>query len=235
MASTTAKSTYGRGFRDSLPFTLVVTPFGVIFGVIGTEAGLNLLEVMTFTVLVIAGAAQITALQLMDDNAPTLVVIATALAVNARMAMYSASIAPHISAANGWAKAAVSYLLMDQVYAASLLRYEENPGWSLRQKLLYLFGTATPVAFMWYMGTLLGALAGQAIPEDWSLDVAVPLAFLALVAPGLRTRAHLIAAFVALVVSLVLAWMPYSAGVVIAGLCGMAAGAELERRREATV
>lgn len=229
MASTTPKKAYAEGIRAGLPFLIVVTPFGMIFGVIGMEAGLNIAEVMGFSVLVIAGGAQITALQLMQDNAPTVIVLATALAVNARMAMYSASMAPHIGTAPFWQKALISYLLVDQSYAASVLKYEDEPQWTVSEKVAYFLGTITPVAPMWYLGTLAGALAGQAIPESWSLDVAVPLAFLAIVAPGLRTPAHMAAAFVALVASLLLAWMPFSTGVIAAGVLGMIAGAETER------
>ena len=85
MSST--RSFYFRGFRDGLPFVLVVAPFAVLFGVIATEAGLNIVETMSMSVLVIAGAAQFTALQLLSDNAPTFIAILTALAVNMRMAM----------------------------------------------------------------------------------------------------------------------------------------------------
>jgi predicted branched-subunit amino acid permease len=47
---------------------------------------------MTMTVLVIAGAAQFTALALLEEQAPMLIVIIAALAVNLHMAMYSAAL-----------------------------------------------------------------------------------------------------------------------------------------------
>jgi len=46
-----SKSNFWHGFRDCSPFILVVAPFGVLFGVVATGAGLNLLETMTMTVL----------------------------------------------------------------------------------------------------------------------------------------------------------------------------------------
>ncbi|MEL7261344.1 MAG: AzlC family ABC transporter permease, partial [Pseudomonadota bacterium] len=88
MTTTTTKSAYLAGLRDGAPFVLVAGPFAVLFGVLATEAGLNLFEVMTFSLVVIAGAAQFTALQLMQDNAPTVIVLISALAVNLRVAMY---------------------------------------------------------------------------------------------------------------------------------------------------
>ena len=92
MASSSVKSAYRQGIRDGAPFILVIVPFSMLFGVIATEAGLSVFETLSFSVVVIAGAAQFTALQLMGEDAPTLVVLASALAVNLRMAMYSASL-----------------------------------------------------------------------------------------------------------------------------------------------
>ncbi len=102
MASTTAKSFFWKGIRDSLPFVLVVVPFGLLFGVLAVEAGLSVVETMTFTMTVFAGAAQFTALQLMQEQTPTLMILASALAVNLRVAMYSASLTPYLGAAPLW-------------------------------------------------------------------------------------------------------------------------------------
>ena len=53
------------------------------------EAGLKLGETMVFTITSFAGAAQFTALQLMQDDTPTVIVLVSALAVNLRLAMYT--------------------------------------------------------------------------------------------------------------------------------------------------
>lgn len=79
-----------RGCIASAPFVIVIVPFSLLFGVVATEAGLNLLQVMLFTFSVFAGASQFAAVQMMDDGAPVLVILATSLAVNLRMVVYSA-------------------------------------------------------------------------------------------------------------------------------------------------
>ncbi|ARE40234.1 AzlC family protein [Rhodovulum sp. P5] len=223
-------STYWTGFRHGAPFLLVIAPFGILFGVVGTEAGLNLAEVMGFSILVIAGAAQFTAVQLMADNAPTFVVLATSLAVNLRMAMYSASITPHLGAAPRWQRAIMAYFLVDQSYAVAHARYEAHPEMSLAERVVYFFGVITPVCPMWYLMTLAGALAGQEIPPEYAIDFAVPITFLALVAPALRTLAHVAAAAVSVTLALLLAFLPYSSGVLIAGAAAMVVGAWVEKR-----
>lgn len=235
MTSYRRKSMYWRGVRHGAPFVLVVVPFSVLFGVVATEAGLNLAEVMGFSVLVIAGAAQFAALQLMTENAPLWIVLATALAVNLRMAMYSASLAPHLGKATLWQRAIVAYLLVDQSYALSAAKFEAEPELTLGQRLGYFFGVITPVAPLWYLGTWIGAVAGTRIPPEFALDFAVPITFIAMIAPALRTLAHVAAAAVSVIVALVFTGMPYGSGLLIAALAAMAVGARielvLERRR----
>ena len=75
MASTTTKSLFLKGLVDSLPFLLVASPFGLLFGVLSAEAGLNVLEALAFSLAVFAGAAQFTALQLLQENTPLLIVV----------------------------------------------------------------------------------------------------------------------------------------------------------------
>jgi len=228
----TTKSIFRKGVRDAAPFILVVGPFAMLFGVVATEAGLDLLAVMSFSILVIAGAAQLTALQLLVDQAPTLIVLVSALAVNLRMAMYSASLAPYLGAAPLWQRAVAAYFIVDQSYGLSVLRYDQNPQWTMPQRLTYFFATVAPVAPMWYLFTLVGALLGTSIPESFALDFAVPITFLALIAPMLRTRAHVAAAVVSITVALVLAFLPYNLGLLVAGILAMITGAEVERFTE---
>ena len=228
MAVASTKSVYWGGFRDSAPFIIVVLPFALVFGVLAAEAGLNLPQVMGFSVVVIAGAAQLTALQLMSENAPTIVILASALAVNLRMAMYSASLAPHLGPASLWKRAFVSYLLVDQSFALASLKYEAEPEMTLSLKLAYFFGVISPILPVWYGFTYVGAVLGSEIPADFGIELAVPITFIALIGPALRTVAHVIAALVSVVTVLLLSWVPFNLDLIIAGLLGMMAGARVE-------
>ena len=229
---TGTSAAFWRGARHSLPFTIVVIPFAILFGVVATEAGLNVLETMVFTVTVFAGASQFAALQLMQDNAPTLIVLATALAVNLRMVMYSVALAPHLGRAPlGW-RAVMAYFLVDQSFAVSSIEYERNPDLPIMAKVAFFFGALLPVAPVWYAASLGGAMAGRAIPPEFALDFALPITFLAMVAPLLRSLPHIVAAGVSILMSLLLAGLPWGTGVLVAGACAMAAGATLEWRLE---
>ena len=131
----TPRQAFWHGLVQSLPFMLVLVPFGMLFGVVAAEAGLSLVHVLGFSTLVLAGASQFTAVQLMTDQAPVLVVIITAIAVNLRMAMYSASMVPWLGPASPGQKRLIAYLLIDQTYALSLQHYEKHPRLSISQVL----------------------------------------------------------------------------------------------------
>ncbi len=228
MTFTTPKSAYIRGFLDGAPFILMVAPFAALFGLLAVEAGLNVLEALAFSVVVIAGAAQFTALQLLQEQAPTAIVLASALAVNLRMTMYSASLTPYIGAAPLWQRALAAYLTVDQSYVVAVSKFEKEPDMSVPQRVAYFLGAVTPVVPVWYGFTVVGALLGTQVPDSWALDFAIPITFLAMIAPMFRTLAHVVAAFVAVIVSLFAISLPYSLGIIVAGLCGMIAGAQVE-------
>ena len=228
MTSTSRKSSYRQGVIDGSPFILVIVPFSTLFGVLATEAGLSVFETLAFSVVVIAGAAQFTALQLMQENAPTVVVLISALAVNLRMAMYSASLTPYIGAAPLWQRALCAYLTVDQSYVVGVSKFEAEPQMSVPERVGYFLGAVTPIVPLWYTFTLVGAVLGAQVPESWALDFAIPITFLAMIAPMFRTAAHVVAALVAVVVAILAASVPYSLGLIIAGIAGMMAGAQTE-------
>ena len=216
------------GLKIGAPFVLVVAPFGAVFGVVATEAGLDIVQTLVFSIAVIAGAAQLTAVELMVQGAPTFIVLLTALAVNLRMAMYSASLAPHLGAAPVWQRALMSYLMVDQAYAIGVQQFEQHPDMPVGAKVGYYFGAVILLCPTWYLATLAGALLGGAIPPSLPVGFAVPIAFLALIGPMLRTLAHMVAAIVSVAGALIFAFVPYNLGLMIAAILAMGAGALVE-------
>lgn len=226
--SRTPREAIIHGMIQSIPFLIVIIPFGLLFGVVATEAGMDILQVMGFSILVLAGASQFTAVQLISENTPAIIVIISALAVNLRMAMYSASLVPWLGDASNKQKAWVAYSMIDQTYVLSIQHYEKYPRLTLTQRLAYFAGAAVAVCVPWMIATWLGATLGNAIPDDMALDFAVPITFIAMIAPMLRTPAHLAACFVAIVAALLFAGMPSGLGLLVAAPLGMMAGAYVE-------
>lgn len=232
MAQTNPKSAFRHGVLDALPFLVVVAPFAFLFGVVAAEAGLDMLQTIVMSVTVFAGASQFTALQLMLDQAPVFIVVITAMTVNLRLVMYSAALTPHLGMAAPWWRVVIAYFLVDQTYALSVTRFEERSDWDLPTRIGYYMGVIAPLWPMWMGCTIAGALLGTTIPQWLALDFALPICFLALVAPMLKTAAHRAAALTSAVLAVALAFIPYGLGLLIAAMVAMAVGAQVELWQE---
>ncbi len=226
--SQTLKSGIKVGMRDAMPFILVAAPFGLLFGVVGTEAGLNLLEVMTMTTLVIAGASQFTAVALWLEEAPTIIVLIAALAVNLRMAMYSAALVPHFRGAPMRFRLLMGYALVDQNFALTDGKFagDTKTPWEFRAG--YFFGAFIMIAPFWISFTYIGAVFGTQIPPEYAIDFALPIMFLALIGPMLRSIPHYVAAFCSVAFALGLAWMPFGLGLLVAAFIAIIVASMVE-------
>ena len=76
--------------------------------------------------IVFAGSAQFITAQLFSENAPALVIVLTIAVVNLRHMLYSASLAPYLKNLSLKWKALLSYLLTDEAYAPSIIKYEKD-------------------------------------------------------------------------------------------------------------
>jgi predicted branched-subunit amino acid permease len=228
MTQITPSKAFRQGLRRSLPFVVIVVPFGTLFGVVASEAGFDFVQTMGFTALVIAGAAQFASLQMMQDHAPILMVLLAGLAVNMRMAMYSASLVPYLGKAPFWQRALAAYVLFDQSYAVSLEHFEREPEMTIPARIGFFMGVAVPISILWCGATAFGALVGSAIPSSMGLDFALPITFLALIGPMLKSLSHVSAAAVSVAGALALGWMPSGVGLLIAAGLAMLTGALVE-------
>ncbi|MBU1248047.1 MAG: AzlC family ABC transporter permease [Proteobacteria bacterium] len=223
-----AKSSFFAGARTAVPFMLAVFPFGIIYGVITLELGFSSLQTVAFSLFAFAGAAQMAAVQLMAAGAPLWVAAGTALVINLRYFMYSASIALHLKNLPLRAKLPLAYLLTDQSYVASVARFAEDDtvhkGW-------FYFGTAIPVWIIWQIGTLVGVLLGARIPSTLELDFGIPLVFIGLAVPVMKNRPALAAALVSSLLALAAHTLPLSIGLIVAAVGGIATGAYLDWRK----
>jgi len=211
--------------RAVVPILLGVIPFGMISGASAVAAGLSLGQAVGMSVVVFAGAAQLAAVELLAHGASPVVVVLTAWVINLRFMMYSASLAPWLRSAVASKKLLLSYLLTDQAYAVSLVRFEQYPK---RPKLAFYLGAAATLWGIWQLSTLAGALLGSGLPPALELEFAIPLTFIALMVPMLNDRPRVLAALTAGVVALAARELPYNLGLMIAAAGGVAIGLRVE-------
>lgn len=232
MDHTAKKQAFLCGVRALLPLVPGVIPFGLVTGITATEQGFTPLETLLMTLLMFAGSAQLVALQLLREEVLPLVILFTVLVVNLRFMMYSASIAPHIHALPRRWKAPLAYMLSDQAYALSILRFATaEPD---ERNLLFFAGSAIAMWLSWNLAVILGLLLGTGLPATWALDFAIPLAFMAILIPSIRNSAHLSAACVGGLVAVLGVELPYNLGLLLAALAGICTGVRVEGRSQNT-
>jgi 4-azaleucine resistance transporter AzlC len=220
-------SEFWAGVRGLVPLLVGVAPFGVIYGVLALASGIPPLAAMAMSSIVFAGSSQFLLAQLHGAGAPGLIMVASAALVNLRHALYSASVAPHLAHLPRRWKLALAYLLTDEAYAIAILRLEQ--GRKGPHSHWYVLGAGLSLWTGWQLSTAAGILLGAEIPRDLPLDFALPVTFIAIVVPMIRSRAAIASAAVAAVLALLLAGWPYKLGLMAASLGGIATGALIGR------
>ncbi|MCD2195376.1 AzlC family ABC transporter permease [Actinomycetospora endophytica] len=213
------------GCRDAAAVVLAYVPFGVTLGATLARTGVNPLTAWASSPLMFGGAAQLLSVQLLDAGANAIVVILGALVVNARMLLYSASLAPH---AGDWParwRWAGAYLLADPVYAVAVARFSRpDRGGDGRVRLTYYLAVGLTFWVGWMGLTGAGALLAGVLPASLSLELAAPLTFLLLLLPMLADRAAYAAAAVGGGVAVLASGLPLGLGLLLGAAAGVTAG-----------
>lgn len=209
--------------RDLVALTAAVGIVGLSFGALAAAAGVSLPLALGLSVLVLSGGSQFLAVSVVAAGGGLVPAVIGGLLLGARHLPYGLAMAPVVG--RSWpARLLGAHLLIDEVVAFSRTR---GPG--ERGRAAYWACGVALVAF-WTAGTLVGHLAGAAVPhaDAFGVDAAFPAALAALLLPALRgpgrrevrtRRAGAAGAVAALVATPFLpAGLP-----VLAGLLGVAA------------
>ncbi len=219
------------------PMLIGVIPFGLVAGATPAANGFGLWAAVGLSTIVFAGASQLATADVLAGGGSAAVAALAACTINLRMLLYSASLAPHLTAEPLRRRLAAAYLLTDQAYAVSIARWtapDDEPD----RRLAFYLGGGGLLWVVWQISTVVGALIGSAVPEDLPLDFAVPLVFLVLLVPVVTSRPAAAAALVGGGTAVAAAEAGAGPLSVMAGaLAGIAAGATTEvlrdRRRRA--
>ncbi len=218
-----------------------VIPFGLVAGATPATTGLGGGVAVGLSTLVFAGASQLAAADVLADGGSALVAVVAACTINLRMLLYSASLAPHLAREPLRRRLFMAYLLTDQAYTVSILRWSAEEADAAagvgaveqRRRVPFYLGAAVLLWVNWQICTIVGVLIGSAVPEDIPLDFAVPLVFLVLLIPTVSTRPAAVAAMVGGLAAVVAA--EAGAGhlsVIVGALSGIGAGTIAEARQD---
>lgn len=165
----------------SLTIGVAAGVFAIAFGVGAVAAGGTVVQACVMSLLVFTGASQFSAVSVVDSGGSTASALGGAMLLAARNGVYGLTMARHLDGSLG-RRLVAAQLTIDESTAMASAQDDLDA----RRAAFWITGCAVFVC--WNLGTLIGALAGEAIdPETYGLDAAFPAAFVAMLAPHLRT------------------------------------------------
>lgn len=213
--------------RDAVAIGLGVGVFGVTFGVLASAAGVTVPQAAALSLLTFTGASQFAVVGVLAAGGSPTAALGSSLLLAARNGAYGLALSRRL-AGPWWRRLVAAQLVIDESTAMATAQAEpahvEGAFWA----------TGTAVFVCWNLGTLLGAVSGQAIgdPASWGLDVAFPAGFLALLAPQFRRLEGRVAAVAGgLVAAIALPFTPAGVPVLLAVVGAVPAYVVTRRRR----
>jgi len=210
------------GIKGELPILLGVTPFGMIYGVLATSAGLAAWDAQMMSSVVFAGSSQFMLVQFINLGTPAIMMIITAFVINLRHALYSASVAPYIQHLSSLWKFILSYLLTDEAYAVAIMHFQDPS--SSKNKHWFLLGSGVALWSCWQLSTAAGIFLGAQVPSSWGLDFTLALTFIALAIPAINDRASFLSALSAGLTTILTRGLPFKLNLIAAALVGITVG-----------
>ncbi len=204
-----------------LPLSLGGAVFGLAMGALLASsttipAGVGAVGTITLN----AGAAQLALMDLLERGAPWFIILGTVAVVQARFALYSASLAHEYKVFPRRWRIVLAYLLTDQ--AASFEKHFTPLIPDPVRRRWFFLGGASLFTGLAAGGVLVGIAVGPVIPASWQIGFIVPLMFLAIILRTVSDRPGIIAAVIAAGVVIGARDLPYGANVIVATVAGIA-------------
>ena len=226
-APTVPTSPVRDGMAAVVPLAIAYTPFGLV---VGTALAAHDGGIIGWagSWLVYGGSAELAALRLVDTSG-AVVAILTALLVNARMAVYTASLGRRWRDQPRWFRLLGASLVIDATWALG----NDRPVGTRRDERRFFLTVGLALGAVWCAAIGIGAAFGSRL-DLAAMDVIAPLCLVSLVAAHLRRRAGRATVVVAAVVAVIaVPRLPAGTGLLLAAAAGCLAG-ELAGRTEAS-
>jgi 4-azaleucine resistance transporter AzlC len=182
----------------SLTLGVAVGVFGISFGVGAVGARATVLQTCAISLLVFTGASQFSAIAVLGAGGSYAAAFGGALILGARNGVYGLAMSSHLRGRIG-TRLLAAQLTIDESTSMAMAQSDER----LRRIAFWITGVT--IFVFWNVGTLVGALAGQAIDTNqFGLDAAFPAAFVAMVWPLLHGRRPILAAALGVTICVVL-------------------------------
>jgi predicted branched-subunit amino acid permease len=208
--------------RDMSGIAIGIAAWGLVTGMAMIQSGMGLPLALAMSLLVFAGSAQLATMPLVASGAPLWVVWATALCVNLRFVIFSATWRPYLKVYTLGQRLRLAYFTADLNYVMFMKRFPEPQ--PAREQMPYFWGGSITNWVSWQLSSLVGIFAADSIPKHWGIGFAGTLALLGLTGSLLSDRSTWIAAAVSACAAVAAYAMPLKLNIVVAIAAAVAIG-----------
>lgn len=171
-----------KGIKDGIPICLGYLSVSFAFGIFSIESGLSILETLLISMANVTSAGQLAGVPIICGGGGFMQMAVSQLVINLRYALMSVSLSQKLGkSVKLLDRFLISFVNTDEVFAVA----SGNKG-EVGKK--YLYGLILTPYLGWSFGTLIGAVAGNILPEIVisSLGVAIYGMFIAIVVPAMK-------------------------------------------------
>ena len=215
---------YLRGLRYGIPIALGYLSVSFTFGIMAVSYGLSWWQAVLISMLTLTSAGQLAGIGVMIHPGQYVEMLISQITINIRYSFMSISLSQKLDHKfTGIFRWLLGFAMTDEIFAVASTES--------KVKVPFFAGLATLPYLGWTLGTLLGALLGNVLPESVmsALGIAMYGMFVAIVVPEMKERHRVfIVAVLALIFSCLFYYVPVlkqvSAGLSIS-ICAIAAAA----------
>lgn len=201
----TKKESFLKGIQDGIPIALGYFAVSFTFGIMGVSGGLGIWQTTLISLTNLTSAGQFAGLGIILAGGSYFEMMLTQLIINLRYCLMAFSISQKLRRDETWLhKFGVAFGITDEIFGVSVLQQG-------KVSAFYNYGAMCVAIPGWTIGTLIGAISGDVLPEMLvsALSIAIYGMFLAvIIPPAKKSRAVFLVVLAAMAVSSVFATVP---------------------------
>jgi len=204
------RSLFLQGIIDGLPICFGYMSVAFAFGIAAIGSGLSALEALLISMTNVTSAGQVAGIGIIAAGGSLIEMAVSQLGINLRYALMSVSLSQKFGKSISlFDRFIIAFVNTDEVFGVA-------SGKQGQVERSYMYGLIIPPYLGWSAGTILGALAGNILPQSLTsaLGIAVYGMFVAIVIPKAKNEHPVaICALVAIALSCSFKYIPFLAKV----------------------
>ena len=175
-------NSFKKGIKAGLPICIGYFPVSFAFGIFSVENGLSILQAVLISLTNLTSAGQLAAVPIMVGGGTIIELVLAQLVINSRYSLMSISLSQKLSESVKMPhRFLIAFGNTDEIFAVASSNKE-------KVGTKYMLGLILTPVIGWVSGTLMGAIAGNILPEvvTSALGVAIYGMFIAIVVPVIK-------------------------------------------------